>query len=198
LYNRLTITGRQPAPLSYQLDVTGDTTDDLEDLVIATKIRLASETGRHPSFGLRVSTRLPTATNESGLGLGTTDFFASALVAKTFHSTRVVGNLGLGVLGDPTTGDRKNDVLTYGVSVARAITEAIEVVGEINGRANVRDSTVDPPPGTENRGMLRGGVRYSLGSGRFDAAVLFGLTSRDPSIGFAVGYTYVFNAFKVP
>ena len=198
LYNRLSITGRQPAPLSYLLDVTGNTTDDVEDLVLATKIRVASETGTRPSFGLRVATRLPNAGNESGLGLGTTDFFVSALVAKTFHSTRLVGNFGLGILGDPTRGDRQNDVLAYGVSIARAITDAIEVVGEVNGRANIRDWTMEPPAGTENRGMLRGGVRYSLGAGRFDAAVLFGLTPRDPSIGFAVGYTYVFNAFKIP
>jgi hypothetical protein len=27
---------------------------------------------------------------------------------------------------------------------------------------------------------------------------LFGLTSRDPTFGFAAGFTYVFNAFQVP
>ena len=27
---------------------------------------------------------------------------------------RVVGNVGLGILGDPTDGQRQNDVLTYG------------------------------------------------------------------------------------
>jgi hypothetical protein len=198
LYNRLSITGRQPAPLSYMLDVTGNTTDDVEDLVLATKIRVASETASRPAFGVRFATRLPNAGNESGLGLDTTDFFVSALVAKTFHSTRIVGNVGLGILGDPARGDRQNDVLTYGVSIARALTNAIEVVGEVNGRANTRTWTVDPPPGTEGRSMLRVGARYSLGAGRFDAAVLFGLTAHDPGIGVAFGYTHVFNAFKIP
>ena len=31
-----------------------------------------------------------------------------------------------------------------------------------------------------------------------DAALLFGVTSNDPSVGVAAGFTYVFNAFQVP
>src|SRR3982751_3714327 len=38
LYNRLSITSRRAAPLSNMLDVTGDTTSDVEDIVIGTKI----------------------------------------------------------------------------------------------------------------------------------------------------------------
>jgi len=37
-----------------------------------------------------------------------------------------------------------------------------------------------------------------LGSWRADAALVFGLTSRDPNAGFAAGFTYVFNAFQIP
>ena len=33
---------------------------------------------------------------------------------------------------------------------------------------------------------------------RGDAALIFGLTSRDPGIGFAAGFTYVFQAFQIP
>ena len=74
-----------------------------------------------PSFGVRFATKLPNASNESGLGLDTTDFYASILVGKTVGSVRMVGNVGFGILGDPTRGDRQNDVLTYGISVrARA------------------------------------------------------------------------------
>ena len=36
---------------------------------------------------------------------------------------RVVGNIGVGILADPTNGQRQNDVLTYGVSLARAVTQ---------------------------------------------------------------------------
>ena len=196
LYNRLSITDRQSAPLSSMLDVTGDTTSSIEDIVIGTKVRLVPEGMSMPAVGLRFATKLPTASNESGLGLDTTDFFASLLLGKTVRSVRIVGNVGFGILGDPTRGDRQNDVLTYGASFARAVTTAAEVVGEINGRASVRSGT--PPPGTESRSTVRFGGRYTIGTLRADAAILFGVTSTDPQVGFAMGFTYVFNAFQVP
>lgn len=194
LHNRLTITDRVPAPLSSMLEVSGDTTTDVEDIVFATKIRVLSESQSRPAIGLRFATRLPNASNESGLGTDTTDFLASALVGKTVRSLRVVGNIGVGILGDPTRGDRQNDVVTYGLSLARAMTSEVELVGEINGRASTRS---DAPPGTESRSAMRFGARYTRGPARFDAAALVGLTERDPSIGFAAGVTYIFNAFKV-
>jgi hypothetical protein len=196
-YNRLSITSRNPAaPLAGMVTATGDSTSSIEDLVVATKIRLLSERPGRPSFGIRFATKLPNASNESGLGLDTTDFHASVLVGKTVQSLRIVGNGGLGILGDPTRGDRQNDVVTYGVSFARALTNATEIVGEVNGRLDTRAG--DPPPGTESRGLVRTGVRYTVGGWRGDAAMFFGLTEHDPSFGFAGGFTYVFNAFTVP
>jgi hypothetical protein len=195
-YNRLTITERVDAPLSGMVTATGDSTSSIEDLVIGTKVRLVSEGASRPSMGVRFATRLPNASNESGLGLDTTDFFASLLVAKTIQSVRVVTNIGVGILGDPTRGDRQNDVLTYGLSFARALTQAAEVVGEVNGHVDTRAG--DPPPGTDSRSTVRLGARYTIASVRADAAILVGVTARDPGLGFAAGVTYVFNAFQIP
>jgi hypothetical protein len=178
------------------VDATGDGTSDIEDLVVATKIRITPEGTRRPAFGLRFATKLPNASNESGLGLDTTDFLATVLGAKTVQSVRVVGNLGLGILGDPTRGDRQNDVLLYGLSFARALTNSTEVVGEVNGRADMRDGP--PPPGTESHSVLRFGGRYTRGLLRVDGGLLIGLTSADPGIGVTAGFTYVFNAFSIP
>jgi hypothetical protein len=196
LYNHLNITARESAPLSGMVTARGDSTSSVEDMVIGTKIRIAGETAGRPSFGLRFATKLPNASNESGIGLDTTDFHASVLIAKTVRSARIVGNIGLGILGDPTRGDQQNDVLTYGASLARALTQKAELVGEINGRVSTRSG--EPPPGTESRGIARFGARYTIGSWRADGALLFGLTSHDPTFGFAAGFTYVFNAFQVP
>src|SRR5439155_3697561 len=74
---RLTITQRVPAPLSSQLTITGDSTRDVEDTIVATKIRIFPEAAGRPAFGIRFATKLPNASNEKGLGLDTTDFFAS-------------------------------------------------------------------------------------------------------------------------
>lgn len=196
LYNRLNVTSRQPAPLSNLLNFTGDRTSDVEDIIVATKIRLLAEKPGRPSIGVRFATKLPNASNESGLGLDTTDFYVSTLVGKTVQSIRFVGNLGLGILGDPTDGNRQNDVLTYGVSVARAVRQGLEVVGEVNGRLNTRQT--DPPPGTDTRGTMRIGGRFTKGTVRIDGGILIGMTSRDPSFGFTAGATWVFKGFTIP
>jgi hypothetical protein len=195
-YDRLTVTGRQPAPLSSMTTFTGDTTSDVDDIILATKVRVAGETQSRPAFGLRFATRLPNAKHASGLGQDTIDFYATALVGKTFQSIRIVANMGLGIMPDPTRADRQNDVLLYGVSIARAVTGEIELVGEINGRLNTRSG--DAPPGTESRGVIRAGARYTRGPARVDAALLLGVTTPDPALGFTVGFTYVFDAFKTP
>ena len=195
-FSRLSITSRRPAPLSDLVTATGSTTTDADDVLVATKVRIAGETSSRPAFGVRFATKLPNAGNESGLGLDTTDFFATVLAGKTTRSVRIVGNVGLGILSDPTDGNRQNDVLLYGVSFARAITNAAEVVGEVTGRANTRGA--GPLPGTESRSVVRMGLRYTYGGLRGDAALLLGATNNDPGVGFTAGFTYVFNAFQVP
>jgi len=196
LYQKLRVTESRPAPLSGALDFDGDETTDVEDLVLATKLRLFGEAGRRPAIGLRLATKLPTAGNESGLGHDLTDFHASLLIAKTVQSVRVVTNAGVAILGDPTAVvPEQNDLLIYGLSVARAMTTAVEVVGEINGRVNFADI---PDPGAENRAVFRFGARYTRGPVRVDAALLLGLTSRDPEVGATVGFTWVLDAFRVP
>jgi len=195
-FSRLDITARRTAPLSDLVTATGSSTTDADDVMIGAKVRIAPEGTKRPAFGFRFATKLPNTGNESGLGLDTTDFFSSILVGKTTQSVRIVGNIGLGILGDPTNGNRQNDVVTYGLSFARAITNEAEVVGEVNGRANTR--AAGPLPGTESRSIVRMGLRYTTGGLRGDAAVLLGATNNDPGIGFMAGFTYAFTAFQVP
>lgn len=194
LYSRLSINERDPdAPLAGMVTATGDSTSSFEDLVVATKVRVLPETAGRPAIGIRFATKLPNASNESGLGLDTTDFYLTALIGKTVQSIRVVGNVGVGILGDPTRGDRQNDVLLYGLSLARAIAPGLEIVGEFNGHADVREG--EAPPGTDSRGMMRIGGRYTQGTARVDLAILLGMTSRDPSVGLTAGVTWVFKAW---
>jgi hypothetical protein len=196
-YQRLSISDRQTAPLSGLLDFADDDTSDVEDFVLATKVRMVSESGARPALGVRVATKLPNASNESGLGHDLTDFFASLLIGKTVRSVRVVGNAGVAILGDPTSDvPEQNDLMTYGLSVARAMTTAAELVGEVNGRANFANGESDP--GAESRAVVRLGGRYTRGAMRVDAGVIFGLTAPDPQIGFTAGFTWVLDAFRVP
>lgn len=194
LHDRLTIARRSPAPLASLVTATGTSTSDSGDLVIGTKIRVIAEGVGHPAVAIRFATKLPNASNESGLGLDTTDFLASAIVGKTVRSVRVVANGGVAILADPTVGNRQNDVVIYGLSLARAVTNDSEVVGELNGRVSTRSG--GPYPGTDTRGVAALGARYTRGPIRFDGRVLFGLHEPDARLGVGVGFTYVFNAFS--
>jgi len=196
--NHLSITTRKGGPLASMLtiDPAAKSASDIEDAVIGVKVKFASETTNRPSMAVRFSTRLPNAGNESGLGLDTTDFNFGVLLAKTIQTIRVAGNIGFGILGDPVRGDRQNDVLNYGVSVARAIATGVEVVGEMNGRVSTRSGT--PPVGTESRAVMRLGSRYTRGSVRLDGALTIGVTEHDPTWGFTAGMTWVFKGFNVP
>lgn len=197
LYNRLNVNARSAAPLSSMLDFSGDSTSDFEDIVVATKIKVLSETPGRPAIGVRFATKLPNASNENGIGLDTTDFYATMLIGKTVQSIRLVGNAGLGILGDPTRGDRQGDVLQYGFSVARALLQGVEIVGEINGRLQPQDDD-SAPPGSDSRAAMRVGARFTKGTVRFDGGLILGMTSRDPSFGFTAGLTWVFRGYKVP
>src|SRR5579862_3911976 len=100
-YDRLAITSRQPAPLASLITATGDTTHAVDDITIATKIRVVPEAASRPAVGLRFAVRLPNAKHESGLGQDTTDFSASLLAAKTLGALRVVGNGGFAIMSEP-------------------------------------------------------------------------------------------------
>ena len=190
--SRLLINERVEAPLSGMVDVPGDSTRSFDDVVIGTKVKIVSEGARRPAVALRFATRLPNASNESGLGLDTFDFFQSLLVGKTVQSIRLVGNIGVAILGDPIRGDRQNDVLTYGFSLARAFAPGAEIVGEINGRASTRRG--EAPPGTDSKGQMTFGVRYTRSAVRLDGGVFTGFTSRDPRVGITGGVTWVFSS----
>jgi len=195
-YQQLKITDQvSTAPLAGLLLLDGDTTDDLEDMHVGAKVRLVSETASRPSLATRFSTRLPNAGNESGLGKDVQDFETSILLAKTVRSVRVVGNVGLLMLGNPTRLAAQDDLLFYNLSVARAVSAAAEVVGEFAGRANFANTTT---PGAEDRGLLRFGARYTHAGVRLDGGILLGLTPRDPEIGFTAGFTWVFQAATIP
>lgn len=196
LYQKLYITEQVPnAPLSPLLALDGDSTSDVEDINIGAKIRFLAESANRPSMAVRFSTRLPNASNESGLGKDMQDFTVGVLVGKTVQSIRVVTNLGLLILGNPTRPAAQDDLLAYSLSVARAVSQNAEVVGEFAGRANFANIVT---PGAEDRGLLRFGARYTRSGVRLDAGIMLGLTSRDPEIGFTGGLTWVFNAFRVP
>jgi len=69
------------------------------------------------------------------------------------------------------------------------VTDAFEIVGEVNGRLTPFNTIV--PAGLESRGVLRVAGRYTHSMLRLDFGMLAGMTNRDPSFGISAGATYV-------
>jgi hypothetical protein len=193
-YNWLGIDSREDAPLAFRVPPDITRTSDIIDVTVATKLRVLSEGKHRPSIGVRFETRLPNASNESGLGLDTTDFYFSILAGKTIGSFRIVGNAAIGILGNPLVATIQSDAFRGSLSVAHAVTRTVDIVGEVSGQS-VWFATV-PPPGAEPLGEVRTGVRYTRGSLRFDGGMLFGFTERSPDVGVIAGVTLVRQAFK--
>ena len=193
-YEVFWIDERSPAPLDSMLDLSGDRTHDVIDPVIGLKVRIADEIGAFPAWSFRIATRLPAAGNESGLGLDTTDFWLWLLAGKSIGPARVAANVGAGVLGIPTRGDRQNDVWGYGLSVLVPLAAGWKAGAEVQGSLDVRGNT---PIGTEERGQARFGARRAGRRLALDAALIVGLEDPDPGFGVAVGVsTAFFGAFE--
>ncbi|HUF46364.1 MAG TPA: hypothetical protein VMM93_01050 [Vicinamibacterales bacterium] len=196
LRDSLTITLADPlAPLNPPALLVGDSTSSFGDLMVGAKVRFVSETVSRPAVAVRFATRLPGADRDSGLGLQTMDFQWGIGIAKTVQSVRVAGNAGFALLGDPVAAGEASHAMTYGFSVARAVAQGVEIVGELNGRFALGDEVV--PVGGEDRSVVRIGSRYTRGPVRLDGAFLLGITEHDPTWGFTAGLTWVFRAFSV-
>jgi hypothetical protein len=193
-YDWLGIDSREDAPLAFRVPADITRTSDIIDVTVATKVRVFAETHYRPSIGVRFETRLPNASNESGLGLDTTDFYFSILAGKTIGSFRIVGNAGIGILGNPLVATIQSDAFRGSLSIGHAVTHAIAVVGEINGQKVFFAKM--PPPGAEPLAEVRTGVRYARGRLRYDGGVLFGFTERSPDFGVIAGMTLLEQAFK--
>jgi hypothetical protein len=189
-YELLSIDDRSPAPLDSMLDLSGDRTHDVIDPLVGLKIRIAEETPVFPAWSFRIATKLPAAGNESGIGVDTTDFWLWLLAGKTIGPARVAANIGAGVLGIPTRGDRQNDVWGYGLSIVAPIGAGWEAGAEVQGSLDVRGDT---PVGTEERGQARLGARRAAGRLAIDAALILGIEDPDPRLGVVVGVALTFT-----
>ncbi|HET9131447.1 MAG TPA: hypothetical protein VFO86_10890, partial [Terriglobia bacterium] len=76
--------------------------NDFGDVSLSTKMKVAGESHRFPSMSFRPTVILPNANQHSGLGLNTTRFFANVLMGKTVGKLYLYGNIGFGIIDDPT------------------------------------------------------------------------------------------------
>jgi len=181
-----------PIPLSF----TGNTTNDFDDFTISTKIKLRNEGRLTPAIGLKFGFQLPNTNQSLGIGTNQINIFSKILLQKKFGSVHgrtsrvnVFGNLGLGIMTAPIERFTQNDVFLYGLAGIFRVTDHVNIVSEVNGRANTRGGAA--PLGTESVGQFRIGTQIRASGLRFDTAAAFGLTQYSPRSGIIFGVTYI-------
>jgi hypothetical protein len=189
--NFLSINSRGPSAIPLNVAAGANSTNDTGDFTLSTKIKLRNETAHWPSLGFRFGVELPNSNQGTGIGLNQTNAFGQILFGKKFgRNARIntFGNLGIAILGAPTSTFTQNDVLTYGLAGIVRLDKTFSLVGEVNGRANTRPG--GGPLGTESQGEARLGMQVRASGLRFDFAGIKGLTKNSPRSGVTVGVTY--------
>lgn len=183
----LNIDERFPAPNADILDFSGNSTSDVGDAFLATKIRVVDEADSRPTVGFLFGVELPNGSNERGLTNDETNFFSSLLLEKQLSRLTVRGNLGLAILGDPVSAGSQDDLLTYGIAMLVPVSPTISVVADWNGRAGSGGI------GTEEQALFRIGAQVKAENIYWDVAIQFGFRDTDPDTGLVVGLSKDFN-----
>lgn len=191
-----------PPPIQLNLQPGQNSTNDIGDFTLSTKIKFRSETKRGPSLGFRFGVQLPNSNQKRGIGQNQTNAYGMILAGKKFgrqfgaqSRVNLFGNLGIAILGTPDP-YIQNDVMLYGFGGIVRLNKQINFAGEINGRANTRRNGA--PLGTESISEARLGVQVKASGLRFDFAGIAGLTDFSPRSGVTFGVTYDTPSVFVP
>jgi hypothetical protein len=185
----------QTTPSPIPLNVSGNSTNDFDDLIVSAKVKLRNETGNLPAIGLKFGFQMPNTDQARGIGTNQINVFSKILLQKRFGRVtgkqprvNVFGNIGLAIMTAPLERFTQNDLLLYGIAGIFKVNERINIVSEVNGRLNTRSGNA--PLGTESVGQFRIGTQIRASNLRFDTAAIFGLTKFSPRTGITFGVTY--------
>lgn len=184
------------------LNISANSTNDYDDYIISAKIKLRNETRNIPAIGMKFGYQMPNTDQAKGIGTNQINIFSKLLFQKKFGKRKgqeplanVYGNIGLGIMTAPIERFTQNDVVLYGLAGIFRLNDHINLVGEINGRANTRKGNA--PLGTESISQFRFGTQVKVSGLRFDTAAIIGLTKFSPRTGITFGVTYQSpNIFK--
>jgi len=190
-----------PAPIP--LSIGGNSTNDFDDFIVSTKIKLRNEGRVLPAIGLKLGFQMPNTDQARGIGTNQINIFTKLLVQKKFGKragriplANIYGNIGLAIMTAPLERFSQNDVFLYGLAGIFRVNNRINIVSEVNGRVNTRSGAA--PLGTESVGQFRIGSQIRASGLRFDTAAVFGLTRNSPRTGVVFGVTYQTPAIFTP
>ncbi len=185
------------------LTLNNNSTNDIGDFTISTKIKLKHESKGSPSIGFKFGVQLPNTNQARGVGTNQTNVFGKILVQKMFGKEKdrdpranIYGNIGLAILPAPIEKFTQNDVILYGAAGIFRLTQNINLAGEINGRRSTRSGNA--PLGTESLSELRIGTQIKASGLRFDTSAVIGLSKFSPRTGISFGVTYQSSKLFTP
>jgi hypothetical protein len=171
-----------------------NSTHDIGDFSLWTKILLLSEEGRRPAVAFRFGFEMPNSNQTKGIGNNATNIYSEAILERHFGKITAFGDLGIAILTSPNALYSQNDELMYGAAFRYALNKRASLVGEVAGMYSPRKLT---PAlfGTESRGEGRLGVQIMAGGMIWDFAGIAGLTKNDPRTGFTFGVSKEIRLF---
>ena len=191
IQNVLNVEARFPGPNTPRLSFSGNSTSDIGDFRLATKVRLRSGDITGPAVAFHFGLELPNASNESGLGNDETNVFGSFLIEKAFGRIRVLGNTGIVILGDPFEAGSQDDLFTYGFAAIYELNSQVHFLADVYGREGPGGV------GTEGQSLLRLGTQLQAVGLYWDAALFLGFKDTDPDTGLIIGVSKEFK-YSVP
>ncbi|GAB4347254.1 MAG: hypothetical protein Kow0099_29180 [Candidatus Abyssubacteria bacterium] len=156
------------------------------------------EFGPH-RLGLQFITKLPNAEQDEGLGTNEIDATSLILFSSDWGRFKTHLNLGFIALGDPKQNGNQNDFVLWGIGGEYALTEALTLMGEVEGSTS-GDSTTNGfteniAEGTE--GNARARVRLALtgpiGNWRWGISGFKGVNSHTEDWGVQTGLSRVWG-----
>ena len=193
LQNYLALNSRL-GPSAIPLNISGNSTNDFDNIKVSAKIKLFNETEALPGVGLKFGFEFPNTDQSKGIGTNQINIFSKIIVQKRFGRrpgrdsiANIYGNLGLGIMNAPLANFSQNDVLLYGLAGIFRVNDRLNIASEVNSRMSIRRNA---PLGTESLSELRIGAQIKASGLRFDTAAVFGLTRFSPKTGITFGVTY--------
>lgn len=171
-----------------------NSTHDVGDFSIATKIRLISETKKRPAMGFRLGYQMPNSNQSRGIGSNTSNIFAEFILQKHWGQLNLMGNVGVAILQAPAAHFTQNDVLTFGAGFSYTAHRRVNVVGEVAGFHSTRKMSPNLV-GTESRSQGRLGLQILAGGFQWDVGGIAGLSKNSPRSGFTFGISRDFRIF---
>ena len=202
LQNFLAINSKSTSAILLTLD--NNSTNDIGDFTVSTKIKLITETKKSPGIGFKFGVQLPNTNQARGIGTNQVNVFGKILLQKKFGTNtkgqdplvNIFANIGLGIMPAPLERFTQNDVMLYGVGGVFRVNENINIASEINGRSNTRSGKA--PLGTESLSQFRIGTQIKASGLLFDTAAIIGISKNSPRTGVTFGVTYQSKKIFIP